>query len=97
MRGTHDGTFMCLIECQLEEHRLREAESKKDKRSLKLELKEVCGCAQACVHPCHDLLSSALSCGGTNALLPKDRASLGPAAADLRRVSSRRVHLDSSN
>ena len=62
MRGTHDGTFMCLIECQLEEHRLREAESKKDKRSLKLELKEVCGCAQACVHPYHDLQPQLLSC-----------------------------------
>ena len=33
------------LKLQLEEHRLRESESKKDKRSLKLELKELGTCA----------------------------------------------------
>lgn len=36
------------LKLQLEEHRLRESESKKDKRSLKLELKEVTGLASPC-------------------------------------------------
>ena len=34
------------LKLQLEEHRLRESESKKDKRSLKLELKELGACSQ---------------------------------------------------